>query len=162
VADVDLGRSVAVHIRGKGRKQRVTPLWRSTAQLLREWLARVSRDASAPVFPNRIGQTLTRSGVAQRLRAAVAVARTRCPSLQDRHVSPHTLRHTTAMHLLQSGVDITVIAMWLGHEDTATTHQYIEADLAMKEAALKRMDAPSSKPVRFTANDRLLAFLEAL
>jgi len=71
-------------------------------------------------------------------------------------------RHATAMHLLQSGVDITVIAMWLGHEDTSTTHQYIEADLEMKEAALKRMDAPSSKPVRFKANDRLLAFLEAL
>ena len=72
------------------------------------------------------------------------------------------MRHTTAMHLLQSGVDITVIAMWLGHEDTATTHQYIEADLTMKEAALKRMDSPSLRPVRFKASDRLLAFLDAL
>jgi site-specific recombinase XerD len=79
-----------------------------------------------------------------------------------RSISPHTFRHTTAMHLLQSGVDITIIALWLGHEDPATTHQYIESDLAMKEAALRRLDAPTAHPVRFKAHDRLLTFLEAL
>ena len=84
------------------------------------------------------------------------------PSLATRRISPHTLRHTTAMHLLQSGVDITVIALWLGHEDTATTHQYVEADLAMKEAALRCVDDPAPQPLRFTATDRLLDFLEAL
>jgi site-specific recombinase XerD len=162
VADVELGRSVAVHIHGKGRKQRVTPLWRSTAQLLRDWLAHVRRDASAPVFPNRVGQTLTRSGVEQRLRAAVAVARTRCPSLKDRHVSPHTLRHTTAMHLLQSGVDLTVIALWLGHESPETTHRYLEADLKMKEQALASLQEPPIRNLRYRASDRLLAFLDGL
>jgi site-specific recombinase XerD len=105
---------------------------------------------------------MTRSGIEQRLRVAITKASQRCPSLAARRISPHTLRHTTAMHLLQSGVDITVIALWLGHEDTATTHLYIEADLAMKEAALKRLDEPSLKPVRYKAPDRLLAFLEAL
>jgi hypothetical protein len=112
-----------------------------------------------------VGETLSIPTAASHARlpeAHIAKASTRCPSLRSRAISPHTVRHATAMHLLQSGVDITVIAMWLGHEDTATTHQYIEADLAMKEAALKRMDPPSSKPARFKAGDRLLAFLEAL
>ena len=114
------------------------------------------------MFPNRSGQRLSRSGVEYRLRKALRKAAERCPSLASRRISPHTLRHTTAMHLLQSGVDITVIALWLGHEDTATTHLYIEADLAMKEAALNRIKDPAPTPVRFTANDHLLAFLEAL
>ena len=105
---------------------------------------------------------VSRSGVEQRLRVALEVASKQCPALAKRRISPHTLRHTTAMHLLQSGVDITVIALWLGHEDTATTHLYVEADLAMKEAALRRIDDPARKPVRFKAKDRLLAFLEAL
>lgn len=114
------------------------------------------------MFPNRAGKPMSRSGVDDRLSVAIAKASLKCPSLRDRTISPHTVRHATGMHLLQSGVDITVIAIWLGHEDTSTTHQYIEADLAMKEAALKRVDAPSGKPVVFKARDRLLAFLEAL
>ena len=124
VNDVDLDRGAAVHIRGKGRKQRVTPLWRGTARLLREWLVRQHGEGDAPVFPNRAGQALSRSGVEQRLRVAVAVAQKRCPSMRGLSVSPHTLRHTTAMHLLQSGVDLTVIALWLGHESPETTHHY--------------------------------------
>src|SRR5204862_4542317 len=116
----------------------------------------------APLFPNRAGKPLTRSGVEQRLSVAIRIASARCPSRAAHRISPHTLRHTTAMHLLQSGVDTTVIALSLGHEDTATTHLYVEADLAMKEAALRRLDEPSLKPVRFKPPDRLLAFLEAL
>ena len=162
VADVLLDRAHAVHLHGKGRKERVIPLWKSTAAQMQAWFEHIDRRPEAPVFPNRAGKPMSRSGIEQRLQAAIAKASTRCPSLRSRAISPHTVRHATAMHLLQSGVDITVIAMWLGHEDTATTHQYIEADLAMKEAALKRMDAPSSKPARFKAGDRLLAFLEAL
>ena len=100
--------------------------------------------------------------IEHRLSVALATASERCPSLTGRRISPHTLRHTTAMHLLQSGVDITVIALWLGHEDPATTHLYIEADLTMKEAALRRVADPAPKPLRFNAPDRLLAFLEAL
>jgi site-specific recombinase XerD len=162
VADVLLDRAHALHLHGKGRKERVIPLWKSTAAQLRAWLERIDRGPESPVFPNRAGRPMSRSGIEHRLQMAMTKASAQCPSLCERTVSPHTMRHTTAMHLLQSGVDITVIAMWLGHENTATTHQYIEADLAMKETALKRMDSPSSKPVRFQVGDRLLAFLEAL
>jgi site-specific recombinase XerD len=147
---------------GKGRKERVVPLWKSTAARLREWLSRPDAGEVLPVFPNRAGKRLSRAGVEYRLRVALRTASKRCPTLATRRISPHTLRHTTAMHLLQSGVDVTVIALWLGHEQISTTHQYIEADLAMKEAALHRLEAPSSQPVRFCAGDRLLAFLEAL
>jgi site-specific recombinase XerD len=160
--DVLLDRAYALHLHGKGRKERVIPLWKSTATQLRSWLQCIDHQPKAPVFPNRAGNALSRSGVEHRLRVTIGKASLNCPSLQGRTISPHTLRHTTALHLLQSGVDITVIAMWLGHEDIATTHQYIEADLEMKEAVLKRMDAPSSKPVRFKAKDRLLDFLEGL
>lgn len=162
VADLLLDRASALHLHGKGRKERVVPLWKRTASQLRGWLSRIDQSPDAPVFPNRAGKPMTRSGVEQRLRVAISKASQRCPSLAARRISPHTLRHTTAMHLLQSGVDITVIALWLGHEDTATTHLYVEADLAMKEAALKRLDEPSLKPVRYKAPDQLLAFLEAL
>jgi integrase/recombinase XerD len=162
VADVLVDRAHAVHLHGKGRKQRVIPLWKSTVAQLHTWFEQIDRQPQAPVFPNRAGNPMSRSGVENRLRVAITKASLRCPSLRGRAISPHTVRHATAMQLLRSGVDITVIAMWLGHEDTATTHQYIEADLAMKEAALKRMDAPSSKPVIFKARDRLLAFLETL
>jgi len=162
IADVLLDRASALQLHGKGRKERVVPLWKSTAAELRTWFGSIDRSPDAPVFPNRTGKRLSRSGVEYRLRVAVRQAAEQCPSLAMRRVSPHTLRHTTAMHLLQAGVDITVIALWLGHEDTATTHIYVEADLAMKEAALGRVDGPAPKPLRFKAPDHLLAFLEAL
>jgi integrase/recombinase XerD len=138
------------------------PLWKATAASLRVWRAHIDPAPDAPVFPNRTGQPLSRSGVEHRLQVALATACKRCPSLADRHVSPHTLRHSTAMHLLQSRVDITVIALWLGHEDTATTHLYIEADLAMKTAALDRLGNPGTRPIRFKPPDDLLAFLNKL
>ena len=162
VADVLADREMAVHLLGKGRKERVVPLWKSTAAQLRAWMAEIDRGPEAPVFPNRHGRRLSRSGVETRLAAAVAIAAKRFPSLAGRAISPHTIRHTTAMHLLQAGVDITVIAMWLGHAAIATTHLYVEADLAMKEEALRRIDDPSPKPLRFRAGDRLLAFLQTL
>ncbi|MBV9364281.1 MAG: tyrosine-type recombinase/integrase [Solirubrobacterales bacterium] len=162
IADLLLDRQLAVQLHGKGRKQRIVPLWKSTAKQLRAWLPRIDKAPNAPVFPNRAGKPITRSGVEHRLSLAVRAASKRCPSLTARPISPHTMRHTTAMHLLQSGVDITVIALWLGHEDTATTHIYLEADLAMKEAALKRLHEPALKPLTYKAPDRLLAFLEAL
>ena len=146
VCDVLLDRQLAVHLHGKGRRQRVIPLWKSTAHQLRAWLQEIDNDPGAPVFPNRTGKPLARSGVRDRLDRAVSKAAQRCPTLQDRRISPHTLRHTCAMHLLQSGVDLAVIALWLGHADPATTHQYLEADLATKEAALRRLDSPNSQP----------------
>jgi len=162
VSDVLLDRAAALRLHGKGRKDRVVPLWKSTAKQIRQWIAHQPTTPAAPVFPNRMGRALSRSGVESRLRVAVNAAAKHCPSLATRRVSPHTLRHTTAMHLLQSGVDITVIALWLGHEDPETTHMYVEADLAMKEAALRCVEDPAPKPLRFKPNDRLLAFLESL
>jgi integrase/recombinase XerD len=162
VQDVKLDRDPAVHLHGKGRKQRAVPLWKRTALVLGQWLRQNSPHPLAPVFPNRLGNPLSRSGVEHRLRLAVRQAATRCPSLVDRKVSPHTLRHTTAMHLLQSGVDITIIALWLGHESPTTTHQYIEADMKMKERALGAIQEPPVRRNRYKPTDRLLAFLESL
>ena len=162
VRDVLLDRSTAVLLHGKGRKERVIPLWKSTARDLRGWLRRTQPGPDDPVFPNRAGAPLTRSGVRDRLDRAVATARHRCPSLEGKPVSPHTLRHTTAVHLLESGTDLAVIALWLGHASPTTTHQYLEADLAAKEAVLQRLDDPAPAKTRFRPGDRLLAFLETL
>ena len=162
VRDVLLDRQTAVHLHGKGRKQRAIPLWKNTAAELRGWLTRISQAPDAPVFPNRAGAPLTRSGVRDRLDRAVAAAEQHCPPLRGQHVTPHTLRHSTAMHLLQSGTDLAVIALWLGHSSPAVTHQYLEADLAAKEAVLRRLTDPSPVPARFQPGDRLLAFLEGL
>jgi len=162
VVDLAGDREATLHLRGKGRKERVVPLWRSTARLLASWLAPRSLSPEAPLFPNRGGRPMTRSGVAHRLRLAVNAAAKTCPSLRGKRISPHTLRHTTAMHLLQSGVDITVIALWLGHASSTTTHCYVEADLAMKRRALSALAEPATRKTRFTPGDRLLAFLEGL
>lgn len=161
-SDVELAPSRTARVEGKGRKQRVIPLWPSTAARLREWLPRIGPDPGSPLFPNARGGPLSRSGVEDRLREAVRLAVSTCPTLAGRRISPHTLRHTTAMHLLQSGVDITVIALWLGHEGTETTHQYVEADLAMKEQALSRIEELPSLPLRYRAGDELLRFLDGL
>jgi integrase/recombinase XerD len=162
VRDVLLDRQTAVHLHGKGRKERAIPLWKNTAAQLRDWLPRIQPGADTPVFPNRDGTRLSRSGVRDRLDRAVAAAAQQCPSLRGRRVSPHTLRHTTAMHLLQSGVDLAVIALWLGHASPATTHHYLEADLSAKETVLRRLPEPASATRRFRPGDRLLAFLDSL
>ena len=162
VNDVCLEDKAFIIIHGKGRKQRSVPLWKSTAKHMKEWFFRLSADGNAPAFPNRHGRPLTRSGVEYRLRLAIKNTSEQFPTLRKRQISPHTMRHTTAMHLLQSGVDITVIALWLGHESPVTTHMYIEADLAMKEKALQKMQDPSLKSVRYQAKDSILAFLESL
>jgi integrase/recombinase XerD len=162
VRDVLLDGQAAVLLHGKGRKQRAIPLWKNTATELRGWLDQIDRTPDSPVFPNRAGAPLTRSGVRDRLDRAVAAAEHDCPSLHGHHVTPHTLRHSTAMHLLQSGVDLALIALWLGHESPATTHHYLEADLAAKEAVLRHLADPAPTATRFHPNDRLLTFLEAL
>jgi integrase/recombinase XerD len=162
VGDVLLDRQAAVHLHGKGRKQRAIPLWRNTAAELRSWLDEIDRAPDAPVFPNRAGAPLTRSGVRDRLDRAVDAAQQHCPSLHGQHVTPHTLRHSTAMHLLQSGTDLALIALWLGHESPATTHHYLEADLAAKEAVLRRLTDPTRAMTRFEPSDELLTFLQGL
>ena len=162
VRNVLLDRQTAVHLNGKGRKQRVIPLWKNTASELRGWLGRINAAPDAPVFPNRAGAPMSRSGVRDRLDRAVSIAEQRCPSLRGQHISPHTLRHSTAMHLLQSGTDLATIALWLGHSSPAVTHQYLEADLAAKEAVLEHLTDPSPAATRFQPGDRLLGFLQGL
>jgi site-specific recombinase XerD len=163
LADVVLDGAACVHLHGKGRKQRTMPLWRSTVKAVRSWL-RFNPDLlpASALLPNRDGHTMTRTNVAQRLALAVTAATPKIPSLRDRHISPHTIRHTTAMHLLQSGESIDGIALWLGHESPTTTHQYTEANLAMKEKALARMQDPDTTTRRFRASDSLLKFLKSL
>jgi site-specific recombinase XerD len=163
VADVVLDGAPCVHLHGKGRKQRSVPLWRSTAKALRAWLkSNPQLIATSSLLPNRDGQPMTRSNVTQRLELAVHSAAKVHGDLAKRHISPHTIRRTTAMHLLQSGVDISVIALWLGHESPTTTHQYVEADLAMKDRALARLQEPDEKIRRYRAPDSLLEFLRTL
>ena len=163
LADVVLDGAACVHLHGKGRKQRTMPLWRSTVKAVRSWL-RFNPDLlpASALLPNRDGNPMTRTNVAQRLALAVAAATPAMPGLRDRHISPHTIRHTTAMHLLQSGESIEGIALWLGHESPTTTHQYTEANLAMKEKALARMQDPDTASRRFRATDSLLKFLKGL
>jgi site-specific recombinase XerD len=152
----------SLRIRGKGRKERIVPLWKQTAAALAQWVKRLDPPPSAPLFPNARGQSLSRSGVEDRLAIAVEKAAESCPSLRNKSVSPHTIRHTTAMHLLQSGVDVTVIALWLGHESPETTHQYVEADLKLKEEVLSKVKGLPAKPSRFQPKGTLLAFLDSL
>ena len=163
VGDVVLDVSPVAHLHGKGRKRRSVPLWKATAATLRRWLRRLP-DASpqAHLFPSSAGGRLSRSSVTQRLMLAVEEAARTIPKLSGRAISPHTIRHTTAMHLLQSGVDITVIALWLGHEGLSTTHIYLEADLAMKEEALSRLEPLVVSTVRYRPPDQLMSFLQAL
>lgn len=149
-------------LHGKGRKQRIVPLWKHTSQIIRQWLPQIDRHPNSPLFPNRFGKAMTRSGVEKQLQVAVAKARQRCPSLINKKVSPHTIRHTTAMHLLQSGVDLSVIAMWLGHEDIATTHHYMQADIEMKKMALKKMTEPNSGVAHFKPSRDMFSFLDSL
>jgi len=164
VGEVVLEEGAAcVHLHGKGRKLRSVPLWRSTVKAVRAWLRRNPQfDAASALLPNREGHEMSRSNVIKRLVLAVKAAVETHPGLATRRISPHVIRHTTAMHLLQAGVDISVIALWLGHESPVTTHHYVEADLAMKERALARLPEPEAKIQRYRAPDSLIAFLKTL
>ena len=163
VADVVLDGAACVHLQGKGRKQRSVPLWKTTVLEIRAWLRLnpILCDQAA-LLPSRDGRVMSRSAVALRLELAVTRAATEQPSIVKKKISPHTLRHTTAMHLLQSGVPFNVIALWLGHESTTTTHRYVEADITMKQKALARLKAPDTKMHRFQAQDSLMRFLQTL
>lgn len=163
VADVVWGRPATLHLHGKGRKERVIPLWRKTAAVLRDWVRCNKLGPTSPLFPNVDRETMTRSGVEKRLARATHTAMAQCRTLREKAVSPHVLRHTTAMHLLQSGVDLTVIALWLGHEDPTTTHHYMTADLNMKARALSQVQEPSGvRRTRYRPASKLLSFLENL
>lgn len=160
--DARLGTGAHVRCRGKGRKERVTPLTDLTVAVLRTWLAETQGQPATPLFPGPSGEPLTRDAVALIVSKHARTASARCPSLAHKKVSPHVLRHTCAMQLLRAGVDISTIALWLGHESPQTTQIYLHADLALKERALARTTPPDAPIGRYQPPDAILAFLEAL
>ena len=163
VADVVLGPTSNIHLHGKGRKQRSLPLWKTTARDVRDWLRlNVQLTQNSPLLPTRDGNVMTRANVTQRLKLAVKAATDGHPELAKMSVSPHLIRHSTAMSLLQSGAQPCDIALWLGHESPSTTHMYVEADLTMKERALARLKPPEVKPARYRPPEALLRFLQSL
>jgi site-specific recombinase XerD len=162
VSDVVLGASSYVRCHGKGRKERMTPLSRRTAARMRWWLHERTAAPTDPVFPARHGGALSRDAVDRLLKKHTRAATATCPGLKDKTVSPHVLRHTTAVHLLQAGVDRAVIALILGHESVETTQMYLDADLATKERALAHTAPVGTRHRRFRPTDSLLAFLQTL
>jgi site-specific recombinase XerD len=160
--DVEFGRSPYVRCVGKGRKTRCTPLCADVAKLLSLWLAEEGGQEDAPVFRSSRTGPLSADAVQRLVARHVKAASKTCPALASRKITPHTLRHTAAMNLLRSGVDLTVIALWLGHESTETTQVYLHADMELKERALARSTASGIAPATFRASDPLLAFLESL
>ncbi len=161
--DVVLGSGSHICCMGKGRKERATPLRRETARLLAAWIGNDNdKDESSPLFPSIRGERLSRDALEHLVRKHCLTAARACPSIGAKRVTPHTLRHSTAMDLLHHGVDPAVIALWLGHENVETTQIYIHADMRMKEKALARVAAPATPSSRFRPDDQLLAFLEAL
>jgi len=160
---VELGTGSHVRCVGKGRKERCTPLTKQAVTVLKAWREEPRRGAGQIVFPNAKGGRLSPDGVQYLLAKHVVDAQQRCPSLPQKRVTPHVLRHTAAMELLQAGVDRSVIALWLGHESVETTQMYLDADLALKERALAKTASANGKSVgRYQPDDKLLAFLKAL
>jgi site-specific recombinase XerD len=163
VSDVRLERNAGqIRLHGKGRKERVLPLWKDTARHLREWIRDNRLEPSSPLFPNARGGRISRSGVERRLKRALSVARGACASLDRQGVSPHVLRHTTAMHMHDAGVEMSALAMWLGHESIETTNIYLSTSMERKEQALSKLQPPGVKSIRFKAEDALIEFLDGL
>jgi site-specific recombinase XerD len=161
--DVCWSEGPCLRLHGKGRKQRQVPLLKSVARQLKGWLKEQPPAApEAPLFINSRGQRLTRFGVNHRLQLALQQACHSCPTLKDRSISPHTFRHTCAMHLLQAGTDLASIALLLGHASSSTTHHYVEADLTMKRKTLGKLPLSDLQPGAFKPTDPMLAFLATL
>lgn len=160
--DVTLTAGANVHTVGKGRKERRTPLVAATRAVLKAWLAERCGEPTDPLFPTITGGRLSRDAIERRLTRHLAVAADVCPSLRAKHVTMHTLRHTAAMRLLLAGNDVTVIALWLGHEQIETTNIYLHADMTHKQRAIDRAKPLAAKPGRYRPSDSLLAFLDAL
>lgn len=160
--DVRFGAGAHLACHGKGRKDRITPITKATAETLRDWRAEQTAP-DGPVFPTRTGRPLSRDAVEHRIARHTSAAAARCPSLTSKKVTVHVLRHTCAMRLLHAGVDTSVIALWLGHENAETTSQiYLHADLELKEKALSRTRPPNVRTGRYRPSDSLIAWLEAL
>jgi site-specific recombinase XerD len=160
--DITLTAGANVHTIGKGRKERRTPLVPTTRAVLNAWIKERLGAPGDPLFPTATGKRLSRDAIERRLAHHVALAGASCPSLKAKHVTMHTLRHTAAMRLLLAGNDVTVIALWLGHEQVSTTNIYLHADMTHKQQAIDRTKPLAAKPGRYRPPDPLLAFLEAL
>lgn len=160
--DIRLGTGAHVRCRGKGRKERCTPLTKQGGRVLKAWLRERNGAPSDPAFPNSRGDSLSSDGVEYILSKHVAVARKACPTLARKQVSPHVLRHSTAMSLRQAGVDLSVIALWLGHESVETTQIYLDADLALKEKIVEKTALARGRSGRYRPKDHLLAFLKSI
>jgi site-specific recombinase XerD len=161
-ADVHLGTGAHVNCLGKGRKQRITPLTSTTTAVISAWLTDRRAAPTDPLFPSRHGTAMSRDAVKRRLTKHTTTAARVEPTLTEKKVSPHVLRHTAAMRLLAAGIDSTVIALWLGHESLTTTQIYIHADLALKEQALARTAPLEATPGRYQPSDTVMAFLDNL
>jgi len=162
VTPADLQNRI-VRLHGKGRKQREVPLWSETCRELQQWRRSNLIGTGQPIFGNRDSKPLSRREAARRLALTLQTAKVGCPSLRSRTITLHTWRHTCAMHLLQAGVAIEILALWMGHEQLSTTHGYLEADLNMKEETLAHLKTPTSgRHVPKKAQSNILAFLEAL
>jgi len=153
-------RTVRLH--GKGRKERDVPIWPASQREIQDWCRTNKIGPTQYLFANRHGVPITRKGAALRLKAAIRAAVATCPSLRGRKITLHTFRHATAMHLLQSGVALPIIALWLGHEQPVTTHGYVEADLKMKQQCLNTLEKLPAARRQSAARSHLMAFLEAL
>jgi site-specific recombinase XerD len=162
ISDLHLGTGAHVSCLGKGRKQRISPLTPGTAAVLHAWLTERAGLPTDPLFPTRRGTPLSRDALQRRVCAHAATAARSCPTLGEKKISPHVLRHSAAMRLLHAGVDTTIIALWMGHENTATTQVYLHADLALKEQALARTAPHDAPPGRYQPSDTILAFLDSL
>ncbi len=160
--DITLGTGANVHTVGKGRKERRTPLIPATRTVLKAWLRERAGTPEAPLFPTTTGKRLSRDAIEHRLAIHLTTAAASCPSITTKHITMHTLRHTAAMRLLLAGNDITVIALWLGHEQITTTQIYLHAHTTHKQQAIDRTKPLAAKPGRYQPPDTLLAFLEAL
>lgn len=161
--DIELGRGAHVHCLGKGRKERCTPLTPHTVSVLQVWMQERRGRPDDPLFPTSRGRPLSTDAVAWLVAKHHTNAQRSCPTLADKTVTPHVLRHTAAMALLRAGVPPVVVALWLGHESVETTDRfYVHADLTIKEKALALTTPPGTKPGRYQAPDTLLAFLETL
>lgn len=160
--DVMLGRGAHVRCEGKGRKERCTPLARPTVAVLKAWMNEQGDDESSFLFPSSNGGRLSADAVQHALATRVAAAQQKCPSLSKKRVTPHVLRHTAAMELLQAGVDRSLIAIWLGHESLDTTQVYLDADLHLKRVVLDKITPIQNRPGRYRPDDKLLSYLKEL
>jgi integrase/recombinase XerD len=162
IGDVHVGAGAHISCHGKGRKQRITPLTSTTVTMLNAWLIERAGMPDDPLFPTRRGIRLSRDALERRVAKHARTAAQSCPTLAGKKISPHVMRHSTAMRLLHAGVDTTVIALWLGHESVATTQIYVHADLALKERALARTAPITATPGRYQPTDTIMAFLDNL